>query len=105
MDINSLAESVGIDKIVVGGFLGAVLSLRFVDKSLGVLDRALLVLGGLAAAKYGTQLVQAFVDIKGGYMDGVSFFIGLYGMSLIDALYTPIRDGTLIAKIRGKVGL
>lgn len=107
MNFDGLLDALGIDRTIVGGsFIGAVLSLRFMDVAKPFLGRLFLASGGLAAALFGTPLVVAMMELKSHYASsGLSFFLGLYGMSLIDAIYQQIASGALINALKSKIGL
>lgn len=106
MNLSNLAEELSKSTgVFAGGLFGAILSLRFVSEDRSNFSRLVMVLGGTVTAVYATPLIVHFFNMTGNFENGISFFVGLYGMSLIDALYSSIKDGTLIATIKQKVGL
>lgn len=103
MDINQIADGLGITKgTLLASFLGAVLSLRWIDKSLSALIKWVMVVGGFLSANYGAPLLAGVLGMTGGTA-GLAFFLGLFGMSLIDAVYSLFRDGTIAAYLRRRI--
>ena len=49
--------------------------------------------------------IGACCDMHGKIENGVAFIIGLFGMSLADAIAAWIKSGDFINAVRGKVGL
>lgn len=90
--MTAFLEAIGLKWLtLIAGFLGAVVSLKFID-GLSVVQRVSTVVAGSAIAGYCTVLV---VDLFGlsTKLDGpVAFLIGLFGMSIAGALMKAIPE-------------
>ena len=75
--------------ILLGGFFGALVSLKFVAAlaQMTVAQRIVTVLGGWAAAVFVTPLsIEAFdLTLSDRSSAGVAFIIGLFGLSVVSA--------------------
>lgn len=104
MDLNQLLDGIGLSKgTALASAAGAVLSLNWIDKSLKWSVKGSMILGGFVSATYGTPLAIDFFAIKASVAPSLAFFVGLFGMSLIDAAYAMFRDGTVLAFIKGRI--
>lgn len=100
--IDHISASSGV---ISASFLGALLSLKWVDKSLSLSIKLVMVTGGFLTARFGTPLLLEVMSLSDHSSFGVAFFIGIYGMSLIDAGFSQIKNGQLIEGIKRKFGL
>lgn len=102
--MTALLEALGLKLgVVVGGFIGSVVSLRFAQ-GLSLTGKLSMVFGGLAAAAYLTPLVSLVIDLKAPIESGIAFLIGLYGMSAIAEGYKFISSGEAMKLLRQKLG-
>lgn len=85
MDISESLRDVAIVK-ALSGLAGAVVSLRFVPGN-SWFERFTLVLGGVACAYYGAELVAEYMDVKNSALGLVGFALGLFGMSLLSKVF------------------
>lgn len=100
--IDQISASSGV---ISSSFLGALLSLRWVDNSLSLSAKLVMVVGGFLAACFGTPLLIAAMALSDHISFGIAFFTGIFGMSLIDAVFSQIKSGQLIEGIKRKLGL
>lgn len=94
-------DDLGIDlKAGVAGFLGAVVSLRFLrDLTLG--QMILASVGGFISAGYLTQAIVHWFGFPLAYFGGVAFVVGLFGQSLAGAIILAIRNADLWGIAKG----
>ena len=90
---------------ILASFLGAVLSLKWMDNSLSTSAKVTMVVGGFLSACFGTPMLISVMALSDHVSSGMAFFLGLFGMSLIDAVFAQIKDGRLIEGIKAKFGL
>lgn len=89
--------------IAGGGFFGALLSLRFLSPDATLFFRCLMVFGGFISAIMLVPLVVSVLGIKGvNVVAGVSFIVGLYGMSIISEGNELIKNGALRDLLLGR---
>ena len=72
---------------VLGGFLGAIVSLSFVTE-LGWAARVSAVVTGTATAAYATPVIVTYWAIGPAAENGIGFLLGLTSMNLVPALLT-----------------
>ena len=82
-----------------GAFLGAVVSLKFID-GLNVWQRITTVICGTAIAYHSSQITMSVFALSPKIDGAVSFLIGLFGMSLAGAVMNAL-PGIVIA-VRNK---
>lgn len=105
MEPSQLADALGIKLgTMTAAALGALLSLRWVDASRTWPQKSTMVLGGFCGATFGTPLAMELLGLHGNIEHGIAFFLGLFSMSLADALYGQIKSGALLDLIRGRPG-
>lgn len=85
---------------LVGGFLGALVSLKFID-GLGRWQRGTTVLAGAVASAYVTPLILAGFDLSGHLEGAVAFLVGLFGMSFGGAVIKAMPD--FVAAVRERI--
>lgn len=92
--MDSILAALGIKSLTtsIAGLVGGFLSLRFFD-GLNVYGKVSTVLGGWACANYGTPFVIQFYKLveSDGYHAGIAFAIGLFGMSMVAAVFQVIK--------------
>jgi hypothetical protein len=103
--VSEAIEALGSNvPITTGGFFGALLSLRFLSPDASILFRCMMVLGGFIAAIMLVPLVVSVLGIQGvNITAGVSFIIGLYGMSIISEGHELIKSGVLRDLVLGRI--
>ena len=105
-ELNLFLDKIGTSAgALIASFLGAVLSLKWVDKSLGYPERFTMLAGGFLTATFSAPLVVSSLNLNPGVSGGVAFFLGLFSMSLIDAVFQQIRNGELMKAIKARLGL
>ena len=98
--MDAFLSALGLSKgATIGGFLGALVSLRFIT-TLSVWQRCATVFGGMLCAAYVTPLVMSAIDLNLRQEGAIAFLIGLFGMSFAAAVVTEIPSA--IAKIKEK---
>jgi len=85
--------------------LGAVISLGFIGKSRPLLWRWFLACGGFIVAVYSTPFVMDFYGFNAKVEGGVGLTLGLFSMSVIDAVFTAIKTANLGERIMKRIGL
>lgn len=91
--MEALLQLLGIKSLVtsIAGLVGGFLSLKFFE-DLNIYGKISTVLGGWACANYGTPAVIEFYSLQSdGYHAGIAFAIGLFGMSIVAAVFQVIR--------------
>lgn len=104
-ELKDALEAVGSSlSIAGGGFFGALLSLRFLSPDASILFRCLMVVSGFIAAIMLAPLVVSVLNIQGvNIAAGISFIIGLYGMSIISEGNELIKSGALRDLVLGRI--
>ena len=103
--IKLVLETVGIKAgMLFGGFVGAVISLKFVKAETNW-EKIIMVASGTVAAIYGTQVLAYFVTMTESTQNGASFFLGVYGMGAMHEIYSMIQSGELKAWVKKLLGL
>ena len=75
---------------MLGGFMGALVSLSFVA-GMGIIGRATAVFTGTVTAAYLTPVVVAYWGIGPAAENGLGFLIGLTSMNIIPGLIAAAR--------------
>jgi hypothetical protein len=100
MDMTTLLDALGLSRgATVGGFLGALVSLKFIE-GLTILARATTVVSGMLAAAYVTPLVLTTGGLSDKIEGAIAFLIGVFGMSLAGALIKAWPEIICAAKER-----
>lgn len=95
---DSILVALGLSKpATIGGFLGAVVSLKLVE-GLNLWQRFTTVLGGALCASYVTPLVLEVITLSTKLEAAVAFLIGVFGMSLVAAIAKAIPEFLTAAK-------
>ena len=96
--IDDIMVTLGLTKAsTLGGFLGAVVSLKFID-NLNWWQRVTTVLGGMISAAYVAPLIIVTFNLTPKVEGAVSFLVGLFGMSIVAAAIKIIPDVVQAAK-------
>lgn len=97
----SFIETLGLKWItVIAGFLGAVISLKFIE-GLSMGQRASTVFAGAIVAGYCTPLTVEVLSLSTKLEGPVAFLGGLFGMSIAGALIKAIPEW--VASARQKI--
>lgn len=89
--------------IIAGGFIGSIISLKFVS-DLSMRARAFNVFCGVALAYFTTEAAVDYFGIA-DYRDAVACLIGLFGLSLCAAVFKAINDADLWNVFKSKLGI
>lgn len=89
--------------VVFSGFIGAIISLKFVD-GLSLKARAFNVFCGVSLAYYITEYVVDRFGV-GAYRDAVACLIGLFGLSACAAVFKMFNEMDLWAAIKDAISL
>jgi len=101
MDVN--APNLDTPKsIILAGLLGSLLSLGFIN-DMGLKRRFIAVIAGIIFAHYLTPLI-AFLLHEDNYQATIGFLVGLFGMSIIAAVFRAIQNSDLWGLIRSRFG-
>ena len=89
---------------IIWGILGSAISMRFVPQ-LKFWQKLTAVASGTAAAVAGTPLIKYTFDIKDEQvLFGVSFFIGVFGLSLIASIFDTLKNTKWVGIIESRLG-
>lgn len=93
-----------VSSTFLAGIAGSVLSLRFAS-NLNAWGRATSVAGGAVIAQYGTPLAAHVLRLD-DFQQAIGFFLGLFGLSLVAAIYETVRKadpwGLIMARYGGE---
>ena len=91
--LDSIAAALGVKKAaLIAGFIGAALSAAMGPKRTRI-ERTFTFLCGFGFAIYLTApLIQFFKLEAGAYEGGIGFVLGLFGMTISDAIYKFIKE-------------
>ncbi len=91
-------EAIGLKWLtLIAGFLGAVISLKFIE-GLSVKQRASTVIAGALVAAYCTPLTVELMGLSARLEAPIAFLGGLFGMSVAGAAITAIPQWVDAAK-------
>lgn len=95
--VDQVLAILGIKKtaILVAGFFGAIMSLWFVTNAKTWPQRTFMVFGGTIFAAYATPLLGLIITPTEPMERGLSFMVGLFGLTLASAIFIGIRDTKL----------
>lgn len=79
--------------VIMAGFLGSILSMRFVD-DMNNLQRGTAVVSGSIMAHYLAPLI-AYLFKEGDYQETIGFLLGLFGMSICAAIFRAIQSSDI----------
>jgi hypothetical protein len=84
---------------LVGGFVGALVSLKFIE-GLSVYQRGSTVLAGTMVSAYVTPIVVTYLELTPKMEGGIAFLCGLFGMSFTGAVIKAMPEWVAAAKER-----
>ena len=92
--MEQLLALLGVKKItmLVAAFLGAVLSLKFVDGHITWPQRIIMAFGGTFFAVYVSPLISDLIKASESMERALTFLVGLFGLTLASAIFTAIRE-------------
>jgi len=92
--IDDLAAALGIKSkgVVLWGLIGALLSMYFAQPGMHWLTRAVYCAGGAACAYAGAPALAEYFTLSEAATGAVGFVLGVFGMSLLAALQTVLRE-------------
>lgn len=100
--IDEALAALGLSKpATIGGLVGAIVSLKFIE-GLTIFQRAGTVLGGMLSAAYVTPLVIQVIELSTRLESAVAFLVGVFGMSIAAAIMKAIPE--LVAAARDRIG-
>lgn len=88
--------------IIVAGLIGSLLSLAFIDH-MGKRERVIAVISGMVMAHYLAPLI-AFLFNEEKYQETIGFLVGLFGMSVVAAVFRAIKNSDLWGLIARRYG-
>lgn len=90
--MDAILSALGLTKgSVIGGFIGSVISLRFLSE-LNWIQRIVAVFSGMFIAGYCAPIILNTLDLKPQLEGGIAFLVGLFGMSLAGAVEKAIPE-------------
>lgn len=96
--MTTILEAVGLKWLtVMAGFIGAVISLKFIE-GLSLRQRASTVIAGALVAGYCTPLTVELLNLSARLEGPIAFLGGLFGMSIAGALIKAIPEWVAAAK-------
>jgi hypothetical protein len=84
---------------VIGGFFGALVSLKFIE-GLGVWQRGSTVLAGTLVSAYVTPVILSYLELTPKIEGGIAFLCGLFGMSFTGAVIKAMPEWVEAAKAK-----
>ncbi len=99
-----LEKLIGADRVLIAGFIGALVALKFQEELKGWAGKAWFVFTGVVCAYYGTPLAINTYSIDPGLAGGVGFLLGAFGGSLLAAGFRAIKNLDLISLVKAKMG-
>ena len=100
--IDSIFVTLGLTKgATIGGFLGALVSLKFIE-GMTWLQRIPTVFGGMCCAAYVTPLVLDLASMSAKTESAIAFLIGVFGMSVAAAVVKALPE--LITAAKDRIG-
>lgn len=105
-NMQSFFDQLGTTKLnFVAALVGSILSLPWIDKSLPLLTRWIMVAGGFCGSIWGTPWAVEGFGFPPSSTPAVAFALGMFAMSLADATFKWIKSGALWKAVKGRVGL
>ena len=92
--LEHIAAALGAKKtVLIAGFLGAVLSLKFVTEESGTWHaRVLMAIAGTLCAAYATPALADLLQASEKVENGLAFALGLFGMTFAAAVLRALRE-------------
>ena len=91
-----------ISPTFIAGVAGSVLSLKFAT-NLNAWGRATSVAGGAVIAQFGTPLVAHILNLD-AFQQAIGFFLGLFGLSFVAAIYETVKKADPWGLIMSRYG-
>lgn len=88
--------------VIVAGLIGSLLSLAFIDH-MGKRERIIAVISGMVMAHYLAPLI-AFLFNEDKYQETIGFLVGLFGMSVVAAVFRAIQKSDLWGLVKHRFG-
>ena len=99
--MDAILAALGLTKgSVIGGFLGALISLKFIE-GLNFWQRLTTVFAEMIVAAYSTPIAVELLELKPSTEGGVAFLIGLFGMSLVSAVIAAMPG--IVEAVKGRI--
>lgn len=98
MDSNNLPALDTTKAVVIAGLVGSLLSLGFID-GMTKKQRVVAVCSGMVMAHYLAPLI-AFIFHEENYQETIGFLVGLFGMSVVAALFRAIQNSDLWSLVK-----
>lgn len=98
-DAHALEKPVAI---ILAGLFGSLLSLSFVD-GMGRRQRTVAVISGMILAHYLAPLIS-YIFHEETYTETIGFLVGLFGMSVVAAVFRAIQNSNIWALIMRRFG-
>ena len=90
--LDSVISSLGLKYgSILGGFLGALVSLKFIE-DLSFTSRATTVFAGTAVSAYLSPTLIIWLEMSSKLEGGIAFLCGLFGMSFTGAVIKAMPD-------------
>lgn len=100
-----LGQTLGIEKTTsLGGILGALLSLAFLERATGPFAKVTAIFGGWAIAHFVTPLAVEYFGLTSRWQGGMGFLLGLFGMLIVAAIARALKALDLLQLIRARIG-
>lgn len=88
--------------VVVAGFLGSLLSMSFID-GMGTKQRIVAVIFGMVMSHYLAPFI-AYMFKEQSFEPTIGFLVGLFGMSVVAAVFRAIQNSDIWAFIMTRFG-
>jgi hypothetical protein len=103
--IDWITQTFGIEKTTtLGGIMGAILSLAFLEQKTGPIAKAFAIFGGWACANFLTPIAIDYFGLTVRWQGGLGFMLGLFGMLIIAAIVRALKALDLLKFIGAKLG-
>jgi hypothetical protein len=92
--VDQLLALLGVKKVamLIAGFLGSVMSLWFLTEIRTWPQRIFVVFGGALLAAFGTPFFSLVITMTETMERGLSFMVGLFGMTWANAIFIGIKN-------------
>lgn len=101
--MDGLLTALGIKKAaLLGGFFGALISLKFFPELKNWWQRATTLLSGWACAAYVTPLISQWLELSDKHEGGVAFLLGVLGMAAISNIVKALPEWA--QALKGRIG-
>lgn len=89
--LDELLGAFGLTKApFIAGFIGGVISLRFVKELQGTVGSLIAISGGAVTGGYVSPWIVDYWHLSASAVGALGFLIGMFGLSLASALYVVI---------------